>query len=540
MSLTAYYVRVYALLALVAVSVTLIGGALVLGLNAVREQAFLERHPEPLMAWLADNPDSAHALARMDHSSRLRVLPMDAVTLNEVAAERLEYGQVLADRRGDAVYLYYLMQQEERVLELRLEDFYRGVAELSAFVLIDEIRRRGGDPGEQQLLGLSSRLGLMAEPLTDADQIPHARVLGRVLEQGQAYHQPESRRAARTYARVDDGQLIEIRHSAPFRFWAWPMIFLVGLGVATGLTVTVYFLLSTLHQQLRSIEGGVTRIARGELEARVPGNELSIAGRLGDAFNRMADHIQRLVTVQREMIHGVSHELRTPVARIRFGVQMIEDCDDPEMLRSQLSAIDRDIQELDELIDEILTYARLEQGGPILAVERVNVVDTVEQVIEEQQGMRPDLAIEADIPDSAREAPWAEVEPRYLHRAVQNLVGNATRHARERVLVACQFDDQTCRIDVQDDGDGVPEEDWEKVFTAFARLDDSRTRKSGGYGLGLSIVRRILYWHGGQAFVGHSEALGGACFTLVWPRQQVRNAPERSDDTHGSESEEHT
>jgi len=74
---------------------------------------------------------------------------------------------------------------------------------------------------------------------------------------------------------------------------------------------------------------------------------------------------------------------------------------------------------------------------------------------------------------------------------------------------------------VQDDGAGIPEEDWDKVFTAFARLDDSRTRKSGGYGLGLSIVRRILYWHGGQAFVGRSEELGGACFTLVWPRHQA-------------------
>jgi len=217
----------------------------------------------------------------------------------------------------------------------------------------------------------------------------------------------------------------------------------------------------------------------------------------------------------------VSHELRTPVARIRFGVQMIEDCDDPDMLRSQLSAIDSDIQELDELIDEILTYARLEQGGPIMAVQRTDIVEIVEQVIREQQSTRPDLSINATIPDAAREKPWAEAEPRYIHRAIQNLVGNATRYASTRVLVECYFDDQTMRIDVQDDGAGIPEEDWDKVFTAFARLDDSRTRKSGGYGLGLSIVRRILYWHGGQAFVGRSEELGGACFTLVWPRHQA-------------------
>jgi two-component system sensor histidine kinase RstB len=92
------------------------------------------------------------------------------------------------------------------------------------------------------------------------------------------------------------------------------------------------------------------------------------------------------------------------------------------------------------------------------------------------------------------------------------------------VVVRCHIDEDNCRVDVEDDGAGVPEEDWEKVFTAFARLDDSRTRTSGGYGLGLSIVRRILYWHGGQAFLGRSEALGGAQFSLVWPRKKPVSA----------------
>ncbi|WP_231877407.1 ATP-binding protein, partial [Oleiphilus sp. HI0043] len=98
-------------------------------------------------------------------------------------------------------------------------------------------------------------------------------------------------------------------------------------------------------------------------------------------------------------------------------------------------------------------------------------------------------------------------------------VGNATRYAQGRVKVVCSFDAETCRVDVEDDGPGIPEEDWESVFTPFARLDDSRTRASGGYGLGLSIVRRILYWHGGQAFLGRSD-MGGAKFSLVWPRKQ--------------------
>ncbi len=523
MSLTPYYLRVYALLALVTLALALIGAGVVTGLNSVREHAYLEEASEPFLSWLVEHPDAAHSVAAMDHSARLRVLPMDAITLNNLARERLGYGQVLADRRGDAVYLYYQMGSD-RVLEARLRDFYRSLVELSSHAFVDEVNRRGSGDDPDQLLALGSGLGVYARPLEDVEELPGQAVLERLVDVGMAYHKPNPRQAARVYARLNDGQLIEILHPAPFRFWAWPMVLLVGLMVAAGLGGGLYYLLSSLHQRLRNIEGAVARIARGELDARVRGGDLSIAGRLGDAFNRMAEHIERLVLVQREMIHGVSHELRTPVARIRFGVQMIEDCDDPDTLGSQLAAIDRDIQELDELIDEILTYARLEQGGPIMAVQKTNIVDIVEQVIEEQQGMRPDLTIEPALSDGAQQYPEAEAEPRYIHRAIQNLVGNATRYASSRVLVSCHSDEQTCRIDVHDDGKGIPEDEWDKVFTAFARLDDSRTRSSGGYGLGLSIVRRILYWHGGQAFVGRSDRLGGACFTLVWPRRQSGDA----------------
>ncbi|KTC39130.1 hypothetical protein AO265_09305 [Pseudomonas sp. ABAC61] len=94
------------------------------------------------------------------------------------------------------------------------------------------------------------------------------------------------------------------------------------------------------------------------------------------------------------------------------------------------------------------------------------------------------------------------------------------RHAESHVTVSYQVGQSRCRVDVEDDGPGVPESAWEKIFTPFLRLDDSRTRASGGHGLGLSIVRRIIYWHGGRALISRSTSLGGACFSLSWPRQQ--------------------
>ena len=294
--------------------------------------------------------------------------------------------------------------------------------------------------------------------------------------------------------------------------------------------LAVYSVISRFELRLRRLEQATSRLSRGHLHTRVaiPGQDP--VARLGRSFNKMAEHIQRLISIQREMIRAVSHELRTPVARIRFGVQIIEDSvADDAFVAKQVAGMDADIQELDDLIDEILTYARLEEGGPLLDFQQLDLLEIAQQVVDEARPPQHVTVVNRNVIDmqGANSHSQVEAEPRYIHRAMQNLVGNACRYATSRVIVVCQVDDSTCRVDIEDDGAGIPEEDWERVFTAFARLDDSRTRASGGYGLGLSIVRRIAYWHGGQAIVSRSEELGGAKFSLIWPRLQER-APELS------------
>jgi two-component system sensor histidine kinase RstB len=218
----------------------------------------------------------------------------------------------------------------------------------------------------------------------------------------------------------------------------------------------------------------------------------------------------------------VSHELRTPVARLRFGLEMLGDAATPEARRKYLDGMDGDIQDLDGLVDEMLTYARLEQGAPALNFQRVDLDALLDQVIGELSPLRREVTVSrGDCLSSAQgDDAWVDAEPRYLHRALQNLVSNAMRHAQAHVLISYQVGASQCRIDVEDDGPGVPQSAWERIFTPFLRLDDSRTRASGGHGLGLSIVRRIIYWHGGRALIAKSHNLGGACFSLSWPRVQ--------------------
>ncbi len=293
----------------------------------------------------------------------------------------------------------------------------------------------------------------------------------------------------------------------------WIGIFVLGMGI---LLIGVYWLSHEFDARLQALVQATSRLAHGQLKTRVRLTPGDLFSSLGESFNRMAQHIQRLIEVQREMIRAVSHELRTPVARVRFGLQMIEDYLDDDYVLKQVTAIDGDIQELDELVDEILTYARLEEGGPVLEFKLANIEDLLDQIVRETLRRNPKVAVWKDCVEGMGD-PVAEIEQRYLHRAIQNLVGNACRHAKAQVCINFYCTEDLCRVEVEDDGSGIPEEDWERVFSPFARLDDSRTRASGGYGLGLSIVRRVAYWHGGRAAIDRSR-WGGAKFSLIWPR----------------------
>ena len=512
-----FTIKLFARLAGLAVLITFLCSLVWWGLSSVRHQAWQERMAEPLMEWLARTPSPGQHYPWLSSLFDLRVATMKQLSLDPVIVERLSYGQTVV--ASDAISpLALVATASGDVLSLRFPDFYRNIAEATALTALWHLNESAPDARQDIARLLAEELGVTLEQIDRSADLPSSLVLERVAERNLVFYGGDSE--GRVLMRLGDGSLMRLVMPAGFGSLSWPLfLLLVGLA-ALVLMVAVRLLMRDLDQNLRTVESVAVRIARGELEARVEPGRGNLVSRLARSFNGMADQIQRLVEVQREMIHAVSHELRTPVARIRFGVQMIETARDEETLHRQLDGIDNDIQELDELIDEILTYARLEQGGPVFSLRPGRVTDIVRQVVEEQQVIHPGTHIEAIIPEASEVFSESDIEPRYLHRAIQNLVGNACRYARGEVRVRCLLDEENCRIDVEDDGPGVPEQEWEKVFSAFARLDDSRTRNSGGYGLGLSIVRRILFWHGGQSFVGRSQELGGARFSLVWPRRQ--------------------
>ena len=304
-----------------------------------------------------------------------------------------------------------------------------------------------------------------------------------------------------------------------------PLFNWMPFQLATGITLLslfvlslgVYGLLVPMQRKLREVSYALNKMKTGNMSLRLPVEGSDEMATLASSFNNMSDHIQRLIEAQRELMRAVSHELRTPVARIRFGVEMMVDEDDYDYRLQQVEQIDKDIEALNTLIDEIMTYAKLEQGMPSIEFEKVNLFEVLNQVALETEALKTQKIIELhSMPDVVVEA-----ERRYLHRVIQNLVGNAVRYCDNKILISGGLDqDGQAYVCVEDDGPGIPEIDRARIFEAFARLDDSRTRASGGYGLGLSIVSRIAYWFGGTIQVDQSPTLGGARFTMTWPAQR--------------------
>ena len=283
-------------------------------------------------------------------------------------------------------------------------------------------------------------------------------------------------------------------------------MFLISLGV--------YALIFPLERKLQLIQVGVSEVSKGNLEIQVQVIGQDEIARLAATFNAMTSHIKRLIESQRELTRAVSHELRTPVARIRFAVDMLADTEDEDSRFMQRDFIDEDIESLNGLIDEMLTYAKLEEGSPKLDLEPVNLRELLEQIERETNALGKPIKIVTKLPNAKVEA---IADRRYLHRVIQNLAGNALRYAETTIIISAGVKKGNAFVSVEDDGHGIPEADREKVFIPFSRLDDSRTRASGGYGLGLSIVSRIAFWFNGRMKVDESRDLGGARFVMIWP-----------------------
>ena len=291
----------------------------------------------------------------------------------------------------------------------------------------------------------------------------------------------------------------------------WSLISLI-LAIAVWLWVRpVWRDLETLRQTARAL-------GEGHFETRAPNARNQAFDLLTETLNGMAERIQRLIATQKELSSAISHELRTPIARMRFALEMLSEADDCTDRQRLMQMMDVDLDELDSLIDSSLTYARFERDQPELQLSSVELLPWIEDEVDSMRILGGAIQIAVDnsgLPVGQR----VELDQKSMPYAVTNLLRNAIKYAKSKIVISAEVVGDRICLHVDDDGIGIPPEERKRVFYAFTRLDRSRDRATGGYGLGLAIVRLVLEQHGGSATVEESP-LGGARFTLSWPLLQ--------------------
>lgn len=464
--------------------------------------------------------------------SRLLGVPLRIKSAQALELDRSELGRIMRGRvvvkHSDTkpAKIYSLISAAKReVLTGEVRRVSEQLARATVYLLIDELVRYPAAEQAAKLAALADeyRFGFDLQLLTvdktdlDADQL-------RRIEEGETVMALDQGGAAiRVFAGVNETPWVFMLGPV-YQFNVYPaslLLFIAVLGLSM-VGILVYLLVRHLERRLQGLESAAARIAQGHLNVRVVEEGSDSVGRLAVRFNEMAARLKVLINVQGDMVRAVAHELRTPLARLRFGLDMAASAQEQAARSKYLQGMDQDVDDMDALLDEMLTYARLEAGMPAIRYSRVEMNALIAQVVQELQPLHANIKL-SSIKTNANEC-WVDAEVRYLHRAIQNLVSNAQRHAHRCVSITCWVQDELCYIAVEDDGVGIDEQLREKVFTPFFRMDDSRTRASGGHGLGLAIVKRIMYWHAGRVRIEGGSSLGGARVVLVWPRYAVESS----------------
>ena len=282
-------------------------------------------------------------------------------------------------------------------------------------------------------------------------------------------------------------------------------LLLLLLAAMIGVFLAAHFVMSRALRPLRALHEGVQRLSAGDLDVVLENRTRDEFGALTDAFNRMAGRVKEMVEARDQLLIDVSHELRSPLTRLKVALALLPD-------NAKKPQADRDVAEMEAMITELLEFERLSDPRA-LRTTHIDLVALLREVASSYEDAPPGVRVEADPPEIP-----VDLDADGIRTVLRNLLGNAVKYSlpdsKEIVIQARRR--ETLVVSVEDDGPGIPEDDLPHLFEPFFRVDRSRSRKTGGYGLGLSICKRIVEAHGGQIQATNNRGRG-ACFTLTFP-----------------------
>jgi signal transduction histidine kinase len=285
----------------------------------------------------------------------------------------------------------------------------------------------------------------------------------------------------------------------------WPrgigfVILLAVLFVAVA--AGAYPVVRRLTRRLESLKRGVERFGAGQLGHRVEVSGRDEVAAVAASFNDAADRVEALVRSHQSLLANASHELRSPLARMKLAVSMLDEAAPPQRERLR-GEIEKNVAELDALVEEVLLASRLDAGQAPPATEPIDLL-----ALAAEEGARVDAVVDGP-------ALVVRGEERLLRRALRNLLENARRYGGSEVSVQLVRQAGQVELRVSDRGPGVPDAQRERIFEPFYRLP-GHAEQAGGVGLGLSLVKQIAERHAGSVRCEGREG-GGSCFVFALP-----------------------
>ncbi|NOI51955.1 HAMP domain-containing protein [Vibrio crassostreae] len=291
---------------------------------------------------------------------------------------------------------------------------------------------------------------------------------------------------------------------------------LIWVFAITGFAFSGLFLVWRIKRRLNNLEMATVAFSHGDLLERASEKNSIKLGTLNRSFNVMADKIRDLINSNKSLTNAVAHELRTPIFRIQWQAELLSDLAPTPQQSKAIALILADTDEMEDMVDELLYYARLERGGFELLKQPIDANEWLNErfSIWEKETTLDLIKVSLKVPASLY------VDLKLFNRAVDNIVRNAFKFADTKIVIELWYTDNEFVIEVHDDGKGVEAEHWPFLFDPFYSANAARNKGKTGHGLGLAIVKQVCDRHQAHVTVGESY-LDGACFALSFPRLEL-------------------
>jgi signal transduction histidine kinase len=288
----------------------------------------------------------------------------------------------------------------------------------------------------------------------------------------------------------------------------FPTLFLV-----TFLIASAFFAIRFILLPLQTLMKGVEAVAEGDLEHRVQVKGRDEFAALGNSFNRMVERIKETMEAKERLLIDVSHELQSPLARMKLAIELMQEDKAKQRLKLNL-------KDIEAMVAEILESARLDSSTGSLQIQKSDLSHIIKEFLYVYEAMGSPVFLEST------GAPLiAEIDPSRFIIVLRNLIENALKHADavdKRVDIRVMDQGEHIRIEVKDNGKGIETDEINKLFEPFYRIDKSRNRQTGGYGLGLSLCKRIIDAHSGS--IGIDSGVSGTSVWLILPKKNKGNS----------------